>query len=116
MTTVELDKQARTRPLWRAGAITAMTALIANLAIYALASALVDIPDRFTPLQPGSVAFLTILGVIAATGVYRALNTRSPQPVLAFRRIVPVALVVSLTPDALIWATGAYGGTATAKT
>ncbi len=111
-----LDERASTRPLWQAAAITAITALIANLAIYGLTRALVDVPHRFTPLRPGSVAFLTILGVIAATAVYRALSSRSTQPVLTFRRIVPVALIVSLIPDALIWATGAYGGTATSKT
>lgn len=116
MTAIAPDTPEPIRRLIRSGAITTVAALAANLMIDALANALIDIPHRFTPLQPGSVAFLTIAGVIAATGAYRALSSRVSDPVRAFRRVVPVALVVSLLPDALIWATAAYDGTARAKT
>jgi len=104
------------RGLLTAAAATAATATVANLAIYALAVALVDVPDRFTPLQPGSVVFMTILGVALAAGFLRVLAGRVPRPVATFRRIVPVALVLSLIPDIGIWASGAYEGAAEAQT
>ena len=97
-------------------ATTAVAAVVANLAIWALANALVDVPDGFTPLRPGSVVFLTIIGVLLAAGFLQLLAGRSPRPVETFRRIVPAALVVSLIPDVLIWASGAYAGAAEAQT
>ncbi len=104
------------RGLLKAAATTAAVATAANLAIWAVTDALVDVPERFTPLQPGSVAFMTILGVALAAGFLRLLAGRSSRPAESFRRIVPVALVVSLIPDVLIWASGAYEGAAEAQT
>ncbi len=104
------------RGLLSVAATTAAAAATVNLAIWALTDALVDVPTRFTPLQPGSVVFLTITGVLLAAGFLRLLARRSPRPAESFRRIVPVALVVSLIPDVLIWATGAYEGAAQAQT
>ncbi len=91
-------------------------AAVVNLAIYAVTDALVDVPERFTPLQPGSVVFMTLLGVLLAAGFLRVLAGRVERPAETFRRIVPVALVLSLIPDALIWANGAYEGAAEAQT
>ena len=102
--------------LLRAAAITTGAALVINLIILAIATAISDVPDRFTPLQPGSVAFMTILGIGLAVGFYALLRTRVDNPAATFRRIVPVALVVSLIPDVLIWADGAYEGAAKAET
>jgi hypothetical protein len=104
------------RGLLAAAATTAGVATVANLAVYALADALVDIPERFTPLQPGSVVFMTLLGVALAAGFLRLLAGRSDTPAETFRRIVPVALVLSLIPDIGIWASGAYEGAAEAQT
>ena len=109
-------EEAPRRGLLTAAATTAAVATAANLAIWALTDALVDVPERFTPLQPGSVAFMTILGVALAAGFLRLLAGRSSRPAETFRRIVPVALVVSLIPDVLIWASGAYDGAAEAQT
>ena len=102
--------------LLRAAAITTGAALVINLIILAIATAISDVPDRFTPLQPGSVVFMTILGTGLAGGFYALLRTRVDNPAATFRRIVPVALVVSLIPDVLIWADGAYEGAAKAET
>lgn len=74
------------------------------------------IPQRFTPLQLGSVITLTILGVLGSTGLYRMVTTRSAEPTRTFRHIVAVALPVTFIPDAAIWATSAYGGAAKAET
>ena len=102
--------------LLRAAAITAAVALLVNLVIWAVATAITDVPDRFVPLQPGAVVFFTIVGVAAAAGLFRLLLARVSDPTATFRRVVPVALAVSLVPDVLIWANGAYGGAAKAET
>ena len=104
------------RGLLAAAATTAGIATLANLAVYALTDALVDVPERFTPLQPGSVVFMTLLGVALATVFLRVLAGRTDTPAKTFRRIVPVALVLSFVPDIAIWANGAYEGAAEAKT
>ncbi len=104
------------RGLLAAAATTAGVATAANLAIYALTDALVDVPERFTPLQPGSVVFMTLLGIALAAGFLRLLAGRTDRPAETFRRIVPVALVLSLIPDLAIWASGAYEGAAEAQT
>ena len=102
--------------LLRSAAITAGLALVVNLVIFAIATTIGDVPDRFTPLQPGPVVFMTILGIGLATGFFALLRTRVAQPVATFRRIVPVALVISLIPDVLVWASDAYDGAAKAET
>ena len=104
------------RSLLRATLVTTVAALVANLVIWAAATALTDVPDRFTPLQPGAVTFLTVIGVAAAAGLFRLLLSRVQNPAATFRRIVPIALAASLIPDALIWVTDAYDGAATAAT
>ena len=104
------------RGLLAAAATTAGVATVANLAVYALTGALVDVPERFTPLQPGSVVFMTLLGVVLAAAFLRVLAGRTDTPVETFRKIVPVALVLSFVPDIAIWANGAYEGAAEAKT
>ncbi len=104
------------RRVLRATAITGAAALAVNLAIWAIASAATDVPDRFTPLQPGSIAFMTILGIAGAGGLYAILRARVPDSAATFRRIVPVALVISLVPDVLIWANESYEGAAKAET
>ena len=104
------------RGLLRATVMTAAVALAVNFAIWAIATAISDVPDRFTALQPGSVAFFTIVGVAAAGGVFALLSARVADPTTTFRKLVPVALALSLIPDVLIWATDAYDGAAKAET
>ena len=109
--------RAVARPgLLRAAAETAAVALVANLAILAVATAVVDVPDRFTPLQPGSVVFMTILGVALAAGLFRVLSARAGDTTATFRKVVAAGFVLSLVPDVLIWADGAYEGAAKAET
>ena len=118
-TTAPLTSAATTtegRRVLRATAITGAAALAVNLVIWAIASAVSDVPDRFTPLQPGSIAFMTILGIAGAGGLYAILRSRVAAPAATFRRIVPVALVISLVPDVLIWANESYEGAAKAET
>ena len=110
------DDDTAGRGLAKNAAVTAAAATIGNLAIGAITGAAVDVPDRFTPLQPGSVVFMTILGVILAAVAYRVLAGRSATPTATFRKIVPIALVASLLPDIMIWASDGYEGAAKAET
>ena len=100
----------------RATAITGAAALAVNLVIWAIASAITDVPDRFTPLQPGSIAFMTIIGIAAAGGFFAILRSRVADPGATLRRIVTVALGISLVPDVLMWANESYEGAAKAET
>ena len=100
----------------RATAITVGVALVVNLLISVVARTISEVPDRFVPLQPGAVAFFTIIGVAAAAGLFGLLLARASDPAATFRRVVPVALAVSLIPDVLMWANGAYEGAAKAET
>jgi hypothetical protein len=104
------------RSLLKSAAITAAAATVGNLVIWAIADAAVDVPSRFTPLQPGSVVFMTILGVVLAAVAYKVLAGRSSTPAATFRKIVPIALLVSLVPDVLIWVSDGYEGAAKAET
>ena len=102
--------------LLRATAITVAVALAVNLIIWAVATAISDVPDRFTPLQPGTIAFFSIVGVAGAVALFGFLRSRVADPTRTFRQIVPVALAVSLIPDVVIWANDAYDGAAKAET
>ena len=108
--------ETKNRGLLQAAATTAVAATVGNLVIWAIATAAIDVLDRFTPLQPGSVVFMTVLGVALAAVAFKVVAGRSATPVETFRRIVPVALLVSFVPDALIWAADGYEGAAEAKT
>jgi hypothetical protein len=59
---------------------------------------------------------MTLLGIALAAGFLRLLAGRTDRPTETFRRIIPVAVVLSLIPDIAIWASGAYEGAAEAQT
>ena len=110
------DSRFGTRRLALATAITLAGSVITVLVVRAIAVNVVTVPAAFTPLKLGSVVMLTVLGVLAAAGACRLLNTFSTQPVRTFWRVAPVALVLSFIPDIAIWVGHAYSHTATAST
>ena len=110
------DSRFGTRRLALATAVTLVGSVITVLVVRAIAVNVVTVPAAFTPLKLGSVVMLTVLGVLAAAGACRLLNTVSKQPIRTFWRVSPVALVLSFIPDIAIWAGHAYSHTATAST
>jgi uncharacterized protein DUF6069 len=92
-----------------AGAVAAST--IANVLIAQALASLFQVPAAFTPLQPASVASLTVLGVTGAVLVFAALSRLRPDPVRAFTVVATIGLVISWAPDLALYAAGAPGTT-----
>ncbi len=82
--------------------------LIGVLFIRALAVAGAGHTSRFTPLRPGSVISLTVLGVLLAGATCLWLNRTSNRPLATFRRVALAVLPLSFIPDAAIWLTAHY--------
>ena len=95
------DRLAAAGPrAWVVWLRTILGAVAANLVVRAAGLAAVDVPAEFEPLATaGPTVFLTVVGVAAGLGVAVAVQKRSARPVPLFRRIVVVALLVSLVPD-----------------
>ena len=85
---------------WLVWLQTILGAVATNFLLRAVAVATFDIPPEFEPLaSAGPTVFLTVVGTGAGLGVAVAINDLSERPVLLFRRIVIVALLVSLLPN-----------------
>ena len=85
------------------GLIAAALAAVANAIVYFVGDALIDIPSDFTPLENASAPiFFSVLGALAATGVYFWLAKSNSHPEAAFQRIALIALLVSFVPNILI--------------
>ena len=102
------DRLAAAGPrAWVVWLRTILGAVAANLVVRAAALAAFDVPAEFEPLATaGPTVFLTVVGVAAGLGVAVAVQKRSARPVPLFRRIVLVALLVSLVPDLLMLTDG----------
>ena len=95
------DRLAAAGPrAWAVWLRTILGAVAANLVVRAGGLAVFDIPPAFEPLATaGPTVFLTVVGGVAGLGVAVAVEQLSERPVPLFRRIVAVALLVSLLPD-----------------
>lgn len=85
--------------LWVIGPLTVILAALANLAVFVLADAFIDVPSDFMPFNAGSVVALTVFGVGAGVLVYAALRRANPTPDRTFRRVALVALAASWVAD-----------------
>jgi hypothetical protein len=87
-----------TRTIAVRGAVAALVATVANVVIVLVAGA-AGIAPGFRPLSLPPVAFLTLVGVVGATVVFRVLAGRSASPERTFRRVAAAVLLISLVPD-----------------
>lgn len=75
--------------------------LLVNVTILELVRAS-GIVEPFGALTVPPVAFLSVLGAIAATAVYGAVTRIYPRPDWIFLRVAAIALLISFIPDVLV--------------
>lgn len=92
----------------RAGVIAAITAIVANIIVFYIASALGWMPSTFInpqlgrPIGVGEVIGSTIVGAVGATVLFALLARFTRRPVMIFRIVALIALVLSFaTPFSL---------------
>jgi hypothetical protein len=85
-----------------AAVVAAAAAGIAADAVIALIAHRLGVPKDFRPLQAGSFAALTVLGVLAGAIGWAIIGRRSGTPGRVLARLVPIVVAVSLIPDLLL--------------
>ena len=99
--------------LWWVGLLAIIASVAANVLVRLLAVATLDISPNFEPLiSYGTVISLTAFGVLGAVIVFALLARFARRPILMFKRIAAVALVLSLVPDVLLLVASVPGATA----
>ena len=86
--------------LWRAGLVTLAGAIGANLILWAIAQAMLNIPPEFAPLAtPAAPIIFTTLGVVGADLVLALVAQFTQRPITVFRIVAVVVLILSLLPN-----------------
>jgi len=99
--------------LWLVGLLAIIASVAANVLVRLLAVVTLDISPDFEPLSSyGTIISLTAFGVLGAVIVFALLVRFVRRPVLMFKRIAAVALVLSLVPDVLLLVASVPGATA----
>ncbi len=96
------------------GASLALVATVANVALAMALRSWLQVPAGFQPLTTPTVASFTIIGMIAATGVFAWAARARPDPIRTFLVIATVGLFLSWLPDIGIWVTAVFHGTTAA--
>ena len=112
--TVQADRVSP-RSLWQTGLIAALVAAAINLVLWGLVRGPLGVSPDFPALQSaGAVIAASLVGILAATLVFTLLLRFAPRPVVAFRIIAGVALVLSLGGPVSTAAEPGASGTAVA--
>jgi len=118
MTTINQRPSVDRSKLAVAGLASVAAAVAANLIIFFIVRALVNLPDGFPPLTAGAIAFFTILGTGLGALLFAWLARRSAAPIRTYVRLAVIVLVLSIIPNILAVANPAMfpfpGGDATA--
>jgi hypothetical protein len=104
------------RRLWWVGLLAIIASVAANLLVRQIAVATLGISHEFEELS-GISAIITIIsftafGVLGAVIVFALLARFARRPILMFKRIAVVALVLSFVPDVLLLVASVPGATA----
>lgn len=88
----------------KAGAVAVVAAVLVNVIVYFIGTALIDVPPGFMPLSSvfNTILFttlFTVIGVIVLVIVARL----SQQPMRTFWIIAVIALLLSFIPDLMLW-------------
>jgi hypothetical protein len=105
--TIRTTSTARTAGLLALGALTAFAAT----GIVAAAAVLAGADPAFPPLAPYVFGPFAVLGVLVAHLGWRLVRRFVPRPGRVLRILVPVAVLLSLTPDVILLLTGFIPGT-----
>ncbi len=100
-----------TSQIWKAVLAAIIISVIGNLVVRAIALALFQIPAEFEPFGIPRIAFLTIIGVIAAALVFAWVARGAGDPYARFRKIAIIALILSYLPDVALVVGGIPGAT-----
>ena len=99
--------------LWWVGLLAIIASVAANVLVRLLAVVTLDISPDFEPLSGyGIIIRLTVFGVLGAVIVFALVTRFARRPILMFKRIAAVALVLSLVPDVLLLVASVPGATA----
>ena len=79
--------------LWRIGLLTIILSIVANLIVYAIATAVFAV--QYELLGPASIVFSTVGYLIIATIVFVIVGRRARHPVQTYRAISVIALLLS---------------------
>jgi uncharacterized protein DUF6069 len=93
------------------GASLSLVATVANVALAMALRSWLQVPAGFQPLTTPAVASLTIIGMIAATGVFAWAAQARPDPIRTFLVVATLGLFLSWLPDLAIWVTAPFHGT-----
>jgi hypothetical protein len=81
----------------RVALVTALAAVVANLALWAVARGPLGVSPAFPPLQSAAATVVAgVVGILAATAAFALIRRLAPRPVAAFRVVAVVALLLSL--------------------
>ena len=100
---VSEEPEANLGSILRIGLLAAALSAVANAVVYFIGDALIDIPGDFTPLENVSAPIIfSVLGALAATGVYAWMARSNPHPEAGFQRVALIALLLSFIPNIMV--------------
>lgn len=108
------QRRALLKNLWWAGVITTAAAVLANLAVREVALAMLEIPQRFSPIDTLPVTVWTMAGATGAVLTFAALVPRAAHPLRTFGFIAAGVLVLSFIPNLWLFLSRPYPGTTNA--
>ena len=108
---METDGRVVTRRLWWVGPATVVASVIAVDIGRIILVAVLNPNPLSEALMRAPCTFWTVILVTAAVLVFRIVAGYSRRPVLLFRRIALIALLLSFIPDALLAVNGTFNTT-----
>jgi MFS family permease len=89
------EQRVAVERLWWVTLLAIAAAAIANLIVYAIATALFATPRQFSYLTPLNIVVSTAIYLIVAAIVYAVIGRFARRPIRVFRVVAIVALVLS---------------------
>ena len=93
----QIDK----RKIWRVGVIAIMLSVTANLIIFFLLRAILDLPSAtdFPPLSAPAIGFMTAVFTFLGVLVFAIIVRLSANPIRTFWIVATIAFIISILPN-----------------